>query len=110
MFTKLKQIKVPDSKNVHCLCLESVTSHGKKESVDATDAPKPNNTSNEGRAQHRRVLSEVNKEKYPSTVERVGVCAVTIFISLPLSIESESNLAYPSLFQELFLRLAPTFP
>jgi hypothetical protein len=33
------------------------------DSIDATDAPKPNNTSSEGRAQQSRVLWEVSREK-----------------------------------------------
>jgi hypothetical protein len=42
---------------------ESTTSHGVKESNDATDAPKPNRTSSDGRAQHKRVLRDVNRER-----------------------------------------------
>ena len=91
---------MPETKNVQCLCLESVTNHGKNDSVDAIDAPRPNSTSNEGKAQHKRVLSDVNKEKYPSTAERVGVWVVTIFISIPLSIDNGSNPVDPSLSQE----------
>ena len=63
MFTKLSAISVPEMEKVHCLWRERVTSHGMNESMDATDAPKPNRTNNEGRAQQTRVLSEVNKEK-----------------------------------------------
>jgi hypothetical protein len=63
MFKKLRAISVPDSENVHCLCRESVTNHGMNESMDATDAPNPKSTNNEGRAQHRRVPSDVNREK-----------------------------------------------
>ena len=63
MFTKLKPIKVPDIENVHTLWRESATSHGVKASIDATDAPKPNNTSSDGSAQHKSVLREVNNEK-----------------------------------------------
>jgi len=37
---------MPDIENVHCLCRESTTSHGKDESIDATDAPKPKSTRN----------------------------------------------------------------
>jgi len=33
------------------------------ESIDATDAPRPNRTSNDGSAQHSRVLRDVNREK-----------------------------------------------
>jgi hypothetical protein len=40
-----------------------VTNQGKNESVDATDAPKPNNTSKDGRAQQSKVLSDVKSEK-----------------------------------------------
>jgi hypothetical protein len=56
-------MRIPDVKNVHCLCRDSATSHGKVESMDATDAPKPKRTSKEGRAQQSSVLSDVNKEK-----------------------------------------------
>jgi hypothetical protein len=63
MFTKLSAIRTPDTPNVQCLCFESVTSHGTNERVEATDAPKPKSTSNEGRAQHTNVLTDVNKEK-----------------------------------------------
>ena len=63
IFTKLSAIRMPDSENVHCLCRESVTSQGMNESADATDAPNPKSTSNEGSAQQSKVLSEVNSEK-----------------------------------------------
>ena len=63
MLTKLNAIKIPEIENVHCLCRESVTSHGMNESMDATEAPKPKSTSKDGSAQQRRVLSEVNREK-----------------------------------------------
>jgi hypothetical protein len=63
VFAKLHAIKAPDMLNVRTLCRESATNQGKNESIDATDAPSPNNTSNEGRAQQSRVLREVNKEK-----------------------------------------------
>jgi hypothetical protein len=63
MLTKLEPIKVPDSENVHTLWRERATSHGVKASIDATDAPKPNNTSSDGSAQHKSVLREVNNEK-----------------------------------------------
>jgi hypothetical protein len=63
VFTKLHAIKAPDTVNVRALCRESVTNQGKTERVEATEAPSPNNTSNEGRAQQSRVLREVNREK-----------------------------------------------
>ena len=63
MFTKLEAIRMPETENVQCLCRESTTSHGMRDSVDATDAPKPKRTSNEGSAQQSRVLSDVNREK-----------------------------------------------
>jgi len=40
-----------------------VTSHGKNESIDATDAPKPKSTRTDGNAQHKSVLTDVNSEK-----------------------------------------------
>ena len=63
MFTKLHAIKTPDMVKVRTLCRESVTNQGKNERVDATEAPSPNSTSNEGRAQQSRVPIEVNSEK-----------------------------------------------
>jgi hypothetical protein len=63
MFTKLKAIRMPEIKNVHCLSLERVTSHGKNESIDATDAPRPSSTSRDGRAQQSSVPTDVNREK-----------------------------------------------
>jgi hypothetical protein len=63
MFTKLSAVRIPDTANVHCLCRESVTNHGMNDSIEATDVPRPTSTSNDGRAQQRRVLSEVNREK-----------------------------------------------
>jgi hypothetical protein len=63
VFKKVKAMRPPDIANVHCLCRDNVTSHGKNERVDATDAPSPNSTSSEGSAQQRRVLNEVNNEK-----------------------------------------------
>jgi len=63
MFTKLIAINTPDTENVHALWRERVTSHGMNERNDATDAPRPNNTSSDGRAQQSRVLTDVNSEK-----------------------------------------------
>jgi hypothetical protein len=63
MLTKLSAIRTPDTVNVHCLCRDIVTSHGMNESIDATDAPKLKSTSNDGRAQHKRVPSDVNRER-----------------------------------------------
>ena len=54
---------MPDIENVNCLWLERETSHGMKESIEATDAPNPNNTSKEGSAQQSSVLNDVNKDK-----------------------------------------------
>ena len=63
MLTKLAAISTPDMPNVHGLCFESATSHGRAESIDATVAPSPKRTRTEGNAQHNNVLSEVNSEK-----------------------------------------------
>jgi hypothetical protein len=63
MFTKLSAIRMPEIENVHCLCRESVTNHGRNESIDATDAPKPSRTRREGRAQQSSVPTDVNREK-----------------------------------------------
>jgi hypothetical protein len=63
MFRKLNAISRPETPNVHCLCLESVTSHGDADSVDATDAPSPASTSSDGNAQQSSVPKEVNSEK-----------------------------------------------
>jgi len=63
VWTKLKTINAPDKENVHALWRERVTSHGMNESSDATEAPRPNKTSSEGRAQHIKVLRDVNNEK-----------------------------------------------
>lgn len=63
MLKKLKAMSPPDIANIHCLCRDNVTSHGKNERVDATDAPNPNRTSSEGSAQQSRVLKDVNNEK-----------------------------------------------
>jgi hypothetical protein len=63
MFTKLSAIKTPETPNVQCLCFDSVTSHGINESMEATEVPKPNKTSNEGSAQQSNVLIDVKREK-----------------------------------------------
>jgi hypothetical protein len=63
MLTKLAAINTPDMLNVQALCRESVTNHGRAESMDATVAPSPSRTSTEGNAQHNKVLSDVNSEK-----------------------------------------------
>jgi hypothetical protein len=63
MFMKLRTIKAPDIENVQALWRESITSQGMTESIDATDAPSPINTSNDGRAQHNNVLRDVNSDK-----------------------------------------------
>lgn len=76
MFRKLNAINRPETANVHCLYFESVTSHGKDVSVEATDAPSPASTSNEGRAQHSRVPTEVNNEKELSSVEDALLFAI----------------------------------
>ena len=56
-------IKTPYIVNVHALWRERVTSHGMNVSSDATDAPRPNSTSSDGRAQQSSVLTDVNSEK-----------------------------------------------
>ena len=58
MSKRLRAINAPDIEHVHALFRDRVTSHGIKISRDATDAPKPNSTSKDGSAQHRRVLTE----------------------------------------------------
>jgi hypothetical protein len=63
VFTKLHAIKTPETVNVRTLCRESVTNQGKNEREEATEAPSPNSTSNEGSAQQSSVLREVNREK-----------------------------------------------
>lgn len=63
MFTNPKAISKPDTANVHCLCRDKVTSHGKNDSMDATEAPRPNKTSSEGKAQQSKVPRDVNSEK-----------------------------------------------
>ena len=63
MLTKLAKIKTPETANVHCLCRDSVTSQGMNDSIDATVAPSPIRTSNDGSAQHSNVPSDVNREK-----------------------------------------------
>jgi hypothetical protein len=63
MLIKLAAINTTEMLKVQALCRESVTSQGKAESADATVAPNPASTNKEGRAQHKSVLSEVNKEK-----------------------------------------------
>jgi hypothetical protein len=54
---------MPEAANIHCLCLESVTSHGIADRVEATDAPNPASTRSDGRAQHSSVPTDVNNEK-----------------------------------------------
>jgi hypothetical protein len=63
VLAKLNAMNTPDTENVHSLCRESVTSHGKDERIDATDAPSPNRTSNAGSAQQSSVLTDVKREK-----------------------------------------------
>jgi hypothetical protein len=63
MFTKLSAISMPATPNVQSLCRESVANHGTDDSNHTTDVPRPTSTSNDGNAQHRRVLSDVNREK-----------------------------------------------
>jgi hypothetical protein len=50
-------------KNTQFLCRERLTSQGMAERSDATVAPNPNKTSNDGNAQHKSVLSDPNKER-----------------------------------------------
>jgi len=63
VFKKLNPIRMPVAANVHCLCLESVTSHGIADKVEATDAPSPASTSSDGRAQQSKVPTDVKREK-----------------------------------------------
>jgi hypothetical protein len=63
VFRKLHAIRAPEMLKVRTLWRESATSHGRNESIDATDAPRPNKTSNDGRAQQSSVLTELNSEK-----------------------------------------------
>ncbi len=58
---------------VQFLCCESDTSHGTAASADATVAPSPTSTSNDGSAQQSNVPTEENSERYCSqNVERGG--------------------------------------
>lgn len=63
MFTKLRAINAPAIENVHPLWRDSETNQGMNDSRDAIELPKPNSTSNEGRAQHSSVLSDVKRDK-----------------------------------------------
>jgi len=63
MCTKLNAIKIPESANVHTLCRDSRTSQGMADNMEAMEAPKPNSTSNDGRAQQNSVPRDVNREK-----------------------------------------------
>jgi hypothetical protein len=63
MLTKLTAISTPHVEKVHDLWRERTASQGMKESNDATEAPKPNRTSSDGSAQHKRVLTDVNRER-----------------------------------------------
>jgi hypothetical protein len=56
-------IRMPEIENVHCLYRDSVISHGRNESIDATEAPNPSRTSRDGRAQQSSVPADVNREK-----------------------------------------------
>jgi hypothetical protein len=49
--------------NVQNLFRDIVTNHGAADSKDATVAPIPSNTSNEGKAQQINVLNEPNNER-----------------------------------------------
>jgi hypothetical protein len=63
VFTKPSAINRPEMANVHRLYRDNVTSHGRYESVDATEAPKPNRTRSEGIAQQSSVPRDVKSEK-----------------------------------------------
>lgn len=60
---KLMLMSMPAIANVHTLCFDIVTSHGATESAEATVAPIPINTSNEGKAQQRSVLKDPNNDR-----------------------------------------------
>src|SRR5580698_10277455 len=62
VITKLKLMNPPARVNVQNLFLDIVTNHGATDSREATVAPIPSNTSNEGRAQQTNVLNEPNSE------------------------------------------------
>jgi hypothetical protein len=63
MLTKPRAINAPEIANVHDLCRDNVTSHGRNDSTDATDAPRPNKTRSDGRAQQSKVPRDVKSEK-----------------------------------------------
>src|ERR1700678_24411 len=60
---KLMLISAPATVKVHTLCFDIVTSHGAIDSAEATVAPIPINTSNDGKAQQISVLKEPNKDR-----------------------------------------------
>ena len=60
---KLMLISAAAIANVHTLCFDIVTSHGATESAEATLAPIPINTSNDGKAQQRSVLKDPNSDR-----------------------------------------------
>src|SRR5436305_9150741 len=82
---KLAKINVPEIPNTHALCRDKVTSHGMNDNADATDAPRPNNTSSEGRAQQKSVLIDVNSDRYPSIAGHFITPAFSVCISIIFS-------------------------
>src|ERR1700722_4737948 len=63
VIAKLAAMSVPEMLNVHCLCLEKLTSHGAVESREATVVPSPSKTNTDGSAQQMRVPNELKSEK-----------------------------------------------
>jgi hypothetical protein len=81
MFRKLNAINIPEITNVHCLCLESVTSHVNADSVEATDAPSPASTRSDGRAQQSSVPNDVKREKQLSNDEDAAPLVISFKLS-----------------------------
>lgn len=58
MYNQLAAIKNPAPANTHALCRDSVTSQGKLATTEATVAPNPTNTRNDGSAQQTSALTD----------------------------------------------------
>lgn len=61
-------------RNVQFLWRDKVTSQGAAESADATVAPSPKRTSNDGKAQQSKVPTDENNDRYCGQNAGRGCC------------------------------------
>src|SRR5579863_5915426 len=78
-------MSTPAVVNTQTLWWDNSTSQGTNERTDATVAPRPNSTSNEGKAQQSSVPNDVNSDRYPKIPLRALAFRAPSTVAIPCS-------------------------